>query len=67
MELWERAIVYFIFRYEQCSWGWSDTQKYEELTDDAAWYLLAKSVDGVFIGFSHFRFDLEMGIEVLYW
>lgn len=58
---------FFFSRCEQSSWGWSDTQKYEELTDDAAWYLIAKSVDGVLIGFSHFRFDLEEGVEVLYW
>lgn len=67
MDETQRMDCFLIFRYEQCSWGWSDTQKLEELTDESAWYLLAKSVDGVFIGFSHFRFDLEMGIEVLYW
>lgn len=55
------------FRYESCSWGWSDQKKLEELTDDAAWYLIAKATDGTLLGFSHFRFDIDEGIEVLYW
>nr|XP_023030225.1 N-alpha-acetyltransferase 40 [Leptinotarsa decemlineata] len=53
-------------KYEQCSWGWSDEKKLSELTDEAAWYLIAKSVDGNLLGFSHFRFDIDDGIEVLY-
>lgn len=55
-------------RYESCSWGWSDSKKLEELNDEAAWYLIAKSMDtGTWLGFSHFRFDMDEGIEVLYW
>lgn len=54
-------------KYEQCSWGWSDAKKLEELTDESAWYLIAKSVsDNIPLGFSHFRFDMDEGIEVLY-
>ncbi|KAG5899835.1 hypothetical protein JTB14_012306 [Gonioctena quinquepunctata] len=53
-------------KYEQSSWGWSDEKKLSELTDEAAWYLIAKSVDGNLLGFSHFRFDVDEGIEVLY-
>lgn len=55
------------FRYDQCSWSWNDQKKLEELTDDAAWYLIAKSADGNLLGFSHFRFDVDEGVEVLYW
>lgn len=55
------------FRYEQCSWGWKDSTKLEELMDEAAWYLIASSPDGTNLGFSHFRFDLDYGDEVLYW
>lgn len=56
-----------ISRYEQCSWGWNDTKKREQLTEDSAWYLLVKScTDNTLIGFSHFRFDMDEGIEVLY-
>ncbi|KAF7273542.1 N-alpha-acetyltransferase 40 isoform X2 [Rhynchophorus ferrugineus] len=54
-------------RYEQCSWGWNEAKKTEELYDEAAKYLIAKSsIDGSYLGFTHFRFDLEEGIEVLY-
>ncbi|CAH1957097.1 unnamed protein product [Acanthoscelides obtectus] len=54
-------------KYEQCSWGWNDKTKEEELFDEAAWYLVAKNVeDGKLLGFSHFRFDMDEGLEVLY-
>lgn len=54
-------------RYIQSSWTWKDSQKLEELTDDSAWYLIAKSPEGKLLGFSHFRFDMDYGDEVLYW
>lgn len=53
-------------KYEQSSWGWADDKKLEEMMEDTAWYLIAKSGDGSLIGFSHFRFDLDEGMEVLY-
>ncbi|XP_065168613.1 N-alpha-acetyltransferase 40 [Atheta coriaria] len=53
-------------KYESCSWGWSDGKKLEELQDEAAWYLIAQRSDGKLLGFAHFRFDLDEGIEVLY-
>lgn len=52
--------------YENSSWGWSDKKKRDEMTEDKAWYLLAKCESGKAIGFSHFRFDLDEGDEVLY-
>lgn len=52
--------------YEQSKWGWNETSKHAELTDDNAWYLIATS-EGKMSGFSHFRFDLDNGMEVLYW
>lgn len=54
-------------KYRESKWKWEDSLKYEELTDDAAWYLVAKSEDGEKIGFSHFRFDMDYDDEVLYW
>ena len=39
----------------------------EELFDEAAWYLVAQSADKTLLGFSHFRFDIDEGLEVLYW
>ncbi|CAH3024068.1 unnamed protein product [Porites evermanni] len=52
--------------YENSSWGWSDKKKRDEMTEDKAWYLVAKCESGKAIGFSHFRFDLDEGDEVLY-
>lgn len=37
------------------------------MTDESAWYLIAQSADDTYLGFSHFRFDLDEGQEVLYW
>ncbi|XP_012273775.1 N-alpha-acetyltransferase 40 [Orussus abietinus] len=51
--------------YEQSSWGWDLVSKKQELTEPAAWYLVASSKDEL-LGFSHFRFDIDHGVEVLY-
>ena len=56
-----------LVRYEQSDWGWSEREKREELTDSRAWYLLARTPEGKPVAFSHFRFDIEEGDEVLYW
>ncbi|XP_041037947.1 N-alpha-acetyltransferase 40 [Carcharodon carcharias] len=53
--------------YEQSEWGWKDREKKEEMTDERAWYLVAREGDSaVPAAFSHFRFDVECGEEVLY-
>ncbi|XP_031825623.1 N-alpha-acetyltransferase 40 [Nomia melanderi] len=51
--------------YEQCAWGWDSVAKQQELTESAAWYLVASS-NNKFLGFSHFRFDIDHREEVLY-
>ncbi|XP_076234450.1 N-alpha-acetyltransferase 40 [Calliopsis andreniformis] len=51
--------------YEQCDWGWDPETKQKELVEPAAWYLVASSNDK-FLGFSHFRFDIDHREEVLY-
>ncbi|XP_054039959.1 N-alpha-acetyltransferase 40 isoform X2 [Rissa tridactyla] len=51
--------------YEQSEWGWKEREKREELRDDRAWYLIAREPTGP-VAFSHFRFDVECGDEVLY-
>lgn len=56
-----------LHRSEQCSWGWDGDKKREEMTEDVAWYLIAKDPEGKHLGFSHFRFDMDYGDEVLYW
>ncbi|XP_066466279.1 N-alpha-acetyltransferase 40 isoform X1 [Tiliqua scincoides] len=52
--------------YEQSEWGWKDREKRDEMTDDRAWYLIALEDGSVPVAFSHFRFDVECGDEVLY-
>lgn len=54
-------------RYEQSEWGWKEREKREEMNDERAWYLLARDNDSAPVAFSHFRFDVECGEEVLYW
>ncbi|CAH0391586.1 unnamed protein product [Bemisia tabaci] len=52
--------------YNNCSWGWSDEKKSDEMKDDRARYLIARTDYGKPVAFSHFRFDLDYGFEVLY-
>lgn len=52
--------------YNTCDWGWNDKKKKEEMTEDLAWYLIARKEDGTPVAFSHFRFDVDYGDEVLY-
>jgi len=52
--------------YEQSSWSWNAAEKQAELMEETAWYLVASS-DDKFLGFSHFRFDIDNGDVVLYW
>ncbi|XP_053908462.1 N-alpha-acetyltransferase 40 isoform X4 [Cuculus canorus] len=52
--------------YEQSEWGWKEREKREELRDERAWYLIARDSATGPVAFSHFRFDVECGDEVLY-
>ncbi|MGH0176366.1 UNVERIFIED_CONTAM: hypothetical protein FKN15_072682 [Acipenser sinensis] len=36
------------------------------MTDERAWYLTVRDADSSPLAFSHFRFDVECGEEVLY-
>ncbi|XP_057338364.1 N-alpha-acetyltransferase 40 [Microplitis mediator] len=51
--------------YEQSHWGWNKSSKHKELTEPTAWYLIA-FLDDEPVGFSHFRYDLDDKVEVLY-
>uniref|UniRef100_A0A2H1W400 SFRICE_003255 n=1 Tax=Spodoptera frugiperda TaxID=7108 RepID=A0A2H1W400_SPOFR len=53
--------------YETCAWGWNRDRKVEEMTDEGAWYLVAREKKGTLLAFSHFRFDMDFGDPVLYW
>ncbi|CAH1793077.1 unnamed protein product [Owenia fusiformis] len=52
--------------YEKSEWGWKDTEKREEMFEDAAWYLFARAQDGHLVGFVHFRFDMDFDDKVVY-
>lgn len=52
--------------YEESAWGWDPLAKRKELLEPAAWYLIA-TCDDKPTAFSHFRFDTDYGVEVLYW
>ncbi|XP_071551499.1 N-alpha-acetyltransferase 40 [Panulirus ornatus] len=53
--------------YVKSSQGWHEDEKREEMTEDAAWYLFAiDTLSEKPIAFSHFRFDIDYGDEVLY-
>jgi len=45
---------------------WNGKEKREELMDDSAWYLIARTEDGAPVAFSHFRYDMDYDDEVLY-
>ena len=56
------------FRYEDSDWGWKDKDKYTEMTEERAQYLIAFDVPtGKPMAFTHFRFDMELDDEVVYW
>merc|ERR1712223_689621 len=56
--------------YEESDWGWKESSKKEEMFDDRAWYLIARSTSqedaGKLLAFAHFRFDMDYDDEVLY-
>lgn len=53
--------------YEECDIGWKLKEKYDEMMDDRASYLIARHrVSQVPVAFSHFRFDVDFAEPVLY-
>jgi len=52
--------------YDGSSWGWNDKGKREEMREDNARYLLAFNSENEIVAMSHFRFDVDDDIEVLY-
>nr|CAG4637546.1 EOG090X0MNC [Ceriodaphnia reticulata] len=52
--------------YEESAWGWNEKEKFVEMTENSAWYLIAFNKDGSPLAFSHFRFDIDYGLPVLY-
>ena len=54
-------------RYNESSWGWNEKEKYRELSDDRARFLLARNQQRQLVGYVHFRFDIEETLAVVYW
>jgi len=58
--------------YHKCYQGndpdlnWNEPRKREEMKDDRAWYLIARTQEGTPVAFSHFRFDMDYDDEVVY-
>ncbi|XP_062567395.1 N-alpha-acetyltransferase 40-like [Saccostrea cucullata] len=53
--------------YEESDWGWKDKDKYTEMTEEKAQYLIASDITtGKPVAFTHFRFDMELDEEVVY-
>ncbi|RZF43525.1 hypothetical protein LSTR_LSTR013049 [Laodelphax striatellus] len=52
--------------YTESEWGWDFEKKKQEMTDISAYYLIASSLNGDPVAFSHFRFDMDYGQPVLY-
>lgn len=54
--------------YEEADWGWTDKEKKEEMTEDAAWHIVARDLahDNKPVACVHFRFDMDEGDAVLY-
>ncbi|XP_014287759.1 N-alpha-acetyltransferase 40 [Halyomorpha halys] len=52
--------------YRNCDWGWDDKKKLSQMTEPAAWYLIARDEAKTPVAFSHFRFDMDYGVDVLY-
>merc|ERR1712142_610953 len=46
--------------------GWKEKEKKEEMREDAAWYLLARTSEGTPVAFSHYRYDMDYDDEVVY-
>lgn len=50
----------------EAEFGWKEKEKKSEMREDLAWYLIARTMDGTAVAFSHFRFDMDYDDEVLY-
>jgi len=53
--------------YEESNQGWQAREKRDEMAEEEACYLIARDVNSNKpVAFSHFRFDMDYGDEVLY-
>jgi len=52
--------------YEQSNWGWNEKEKKDEMKEDFARYLIVENEKNEIVAMTHFRFDVEDCIEVVY-
>lgn len=52
--------------YEKSDWGWNEEGKRAELAHKDALYLVVKDINGIPLGFTHFRFEEELDCPVIY-
>lgn len=52
--------------YNQSKWGWDEKVKRNEMCKESARYLFAIDGDANVVAMSHFRFDVDDELEVLY-
>lgn len=52
--------------YDASSWGWNEKGKMEEMQEENARYLLAYDNEDKIVAMSHFRFDVDDDLEILY-
>lgn len=52
--------------YDKSNWGWNEKGKLEEMSEENARYLFAVDGDANVVAMSHFRFDVDDDVEVLY-
>jgi len=55
-----------IYSYQCSKSGWNEKEKFEEMFDAKAYYLIA-SDQSERVAFCHFRFDMDFDNEVVYW
>jgi len=52
--------------YENSNWGWNEKEKKIEMTEENARYLYALDGEKNIVAMTHFRFDVDDDVEVIY-
>ena len=50
----------------EAEYGWREDGKRNEMREDLAWFLLAKTKEGTPVAFAHFRYNMHFDEDVLY-
>lgn len=52
--------------YTKSNWGWDEKKKLEEMMEEDARYLIVRDENAHIVAMSHFRFDVDADMAVLY-